>query len=151
MQLCLNYDPHIIKTEQPWVLSLFTCGSKLGPWHAISECCFRSVVFSLSQTSMSKLNASKIKSPHESSTKTKWAQMAFKESHLAYETLGTWKTSELFYFVMPFFGWKGFSEIRKKKLRFGIFRLQVLTWIHQQVAAKFQQCIGWFLTQKPVL
>ena len=80
---------------------------------------------------MPKLNASKIKSPHESSTKTK----AFKESHLAYETLGTWKTS--IYVVL----------FCNAILGFKIFPFQVLTWIISKVAAKFQQCIGWLLTQ----
>lgn len=120
MQLGLNYGPHIIKTQQPWGLPLFTCGSKLGPWHAISECCFRSVVFNSSQTSMPKLNASKIKSPHESSTKTKWAQMAFKESHLAYETLSM-KKMLVVLFCNAILG-------------FRIFPFQVLT----RIISKFQ-------------
>ena len=84
------------------------------------------------------IHASKIKSPHESSTKTKWAQMAFKESHLAYETLGTWKTSELFYFVMSFLG----SESSASKC-----------W--PESSAKNQpnsnQRIRWFLTQTSAL
>jgi len=115
-EVLIIYDPHISKLNNPGFCPCSHVEANWAPGMQFLNVASEAWFSTRAKHPCRNIHASKIKSPHESSTKTKWAQMAFKESHLAYATLGTWKTSELFYFVMPFFGWTGFSEIRKTNL-----------------------------------